>query len=487
MNSPSSKFPSPNFIKKQLFTKMNKNLLQKQQNKKNPSGPLKKKGQVKMKVPKLVLVKSNKKNNNSSALSVIKETKSEPLVKSYSMLKDKPDYSYQKDGSVILTNTEMLISITTATTVNSVPNGFNLIAFPVNAGLKSTFPFLSSIASNYVSYDFINLSFGFVSRSNYTQNGLVMFQAEFDPSKGPPENRIEFLNRQGSETQVFKSLVLNLKQKDMKKEKSHYIRIGKLTTSQDIKLYDTAMVYFAYEGTPSTSVIGDIVVKYSVRLLTPYLRIAEKQIKNQETCQGTSNGTITVQQPFGPAMTAASFIGDFVGNFLYTAANTATGGLIGQVISTGKSIAKYITFLTKGSGSTIPDSYNVQVAIPQTNSNSYMFGSNFNSDQIFFINEQDADLVASAYAVANMSAFNNLFLDISSTNVAKVADYTNTVSGISYRYTQFCALAPANSVLRFYNNDTTTTPVVATVGMTDFDGRKLGLLNPNTVQFFGND
>lgn len=452
---------------------MNKNLINNINNNNKKLKNIKKKKII-------VTMKKHKPSINSSkssALSVVKTHKNEPLVVSSTIKKDNPVYKYQKDGSVLFTNTELLFSVTTATTNNNVANGLNIYSLPVNAGLKSTFPFLSSLASNYVSYDFLSLSFGFVSRSNMTNSGLVMFMAEYDPSKGPPENRIELLNRKGVESQVFKNLAYLLNPKDMKKEKSHYIRLGKLMNSQDIKLYDTCTLYFGYEGTPSNTTIGDIVVKYNVRLSTPYLRLSEKQVSTIESTMGTSSGTVTQQQPYGPAMGVANFIGDFVGSLLYTAANTATGGVLGQLISTGKSIFKWITQTTVSSNGSIPDSYAVSVRVPNTNSNNYMGGSNFISGNINFISEDDKDLVAKGYSYANYSDFNNDYTDISSTNAVLISDSVVLVSGIMNRYKTYACAVPANAIIQLYNYDNSSIlPVSASVTMTDFDARKIGLL-----------
>lgn len=207
-----------------------------------------------------------KKNILSNGVVTVKD---EPLVKSTKLSMPSPIFGYNKNGDMKLTHCELINTITTTNDNNSV-NGFTLVGWAVNAGLKSTFPFLSSLAANYKTYKFSSLSFHFIARGNYTRDGAVMFYAEYDPDTQPPENRIEFLNRSNAvENQVFKNTTYALKKKDMEKEKSHYVRLGKVDNIKDLKLYDVANLFFAYEGTPKNTLIGDIFVSYSVTLETP--------------------------------------------------------------------------------------------------------------------------------------------------------------------------------------------------------------------------
>jgi hypothetical protein len=421
-----------------------------------------------MLVPKKRAVLQNKKKALISRPLVV--VKDEPLVKSTSLRMPSPKFTYEKDGSLGLSHCELVSTITTADAVG-VNNGFNVYGYPVNAGLKSTFPFLSSLASNYKSYEFSVLTFAFIARGNYTRDGAVMFYAEYDPDAKPPQNRIEFLNRSNAvEAQVFKNLDYSLKQKDMRKEKSHYIRLGKIEDSSELKLYDTANLFFAYEGTPKDTLIGDIFVCYHCKLLTPTLRLSEKQIIGIESTKGTgpSSGQ-TMSLPFG-AMNLGSFVGDFAGALL----NTATGGLSGQFFTTAKTICKFVSCLFTSNGGYTPNLAALSIGKPATSSDG---GLLVNGDIVHF-NEDDANILSVASNAANETVYSSLFTDITSTNVIALGNYIQD-GGVG-RIQTYGILMPANTIMRIVmvaGGSNLASGPSPTITLTDMDPRKLGLLS----------
>lgn len=447
--------------------------------------------------PKQIKIKLNgkklkiipkKSNNNNKTRTLIKRSspnvivKDEPLVKSTSLKMPSPKFSLGKDGSMILSHCELINSVTTVNT-NDDKNGFNIIGFPVNAGLKATFPFLSSLAQNYKSYEFEQLSFTFIARGNYTRDGAIMFYAEYDPDTQPPENRIEFLNRSNAvEAQVFKNTTYSLKKKDMSKEKSHYVRLGKIDEKSDLKLYDCANLFFAYEGTPKNTLIGDIFVNYTVRLVTPTLRLAEKQVKNIESTKGTgfSSGQ-TMTNPFGgtAGLTAGNFVGDFLSGLL----SAATGGLAGQFFSTAKSVCKFIQFLLpQQGGAYTPNDIDLQLSVPKS---SYEYNKTLKEGFVMFINEDDEDLLYTAANCSSETDYTNKFLDITSTNVKAIS---NGVNGVTTDKIQtFAVVWPPNAILRckMVSGGGNIPPgPYPTITITDYDGRKSGEIDPSLVQFF---
>jgi hypothetical protein len=434
----------------------------------------------------LVLIKPKKKNlrllaSKRGILKNVVSVKDEPLVKSTKILMPSPKFNYTKDGSLGLTHCELISSITTSSTHDN-NNGFNVLGWPINAGLKATFPFLSSLAQNYKSYEFLSLTFSFVARGNYTRDGAIMFYAEYDPDTAPPENRIEFLNRSNAvEAQVFKNTDYSLKPKDMRKEKSHYVRLGKVDEKSDLKLYDTANLFFAYEGTPKETLIGDIFVSYNCVLSTPTLRLAEKQIKSIESCKGTGNASgQSMTNPFGGSagLTAGNFVGDFLSGLL----NAATGSFAGQFFSTAKSVCKFVQCLfTKNSGAFTPNDVALSVGIPKTN-NEYL--SYLTDGNLMIINEDDEDILYKAANAADQTTYDNLFTDITSTNSVLIQ---NAVNGSSERVMSWAVIMPANAVMRLVSlagGSNLAPGPFSTITFSDLDARKTGEINGLNVQFF---
>lgn len=337
---------------------------------------------------KLKVRPKTKKGNNLSKVVVVKN---EPLLKSTELKMQSPVFNYNKDGSLVMTHIELIDTITSAKSTSGT-NGFNIVGYHVNAGIKSSFPFLHALAQNYKTYEFSNLSYSYIARGNYSKDGAVMFHAEYDPSVSPPENRIEFLNRSNAvEAQVFKNITYSLKNKDMKKEYTHYVRIGPLNDDQDVKLYDVANIWFGYEGTSPSTILGDIFVTYTVKLSTPTVRLAEKQIKSIESNIGTTPiaNSATVEKPFGD-LNPGSFVGDFLGSLL----DTATGGLSGLFFTTAKTVLKTISMFLPNNQTPLlagpVSNHAISIAVPKGNSYIYK------SDEKMVLAEGDSDILQSA-------------------------------------------------------------------------------------------
>lgn len=405
-------------------------------------------------------------------------SENEPLVVSRSIKMSSPKYEYGGKGSVILKHTELLATVTSNNKGENV-NGFNIIGIHVNAGLNKSFPFLSSLAYNYKSFEFNKLQYCFVSRCPTITTGAVMMYAEYDPSVSPPENRIEFMNRSNAEeVQVFKNLNYPLNKKDMKKEMSHYIRLGTLAKDQDIKLYDVATFWFGYEGTPKQTLLGDIFVQYEAVLQTPTLRLAEKQIKGIETCKGLCPVTdsATEKAPFGPLLAAGSFVGDFVGSLLNTAFNTATGGFAGQIFSTGKTIFKLISaFLPKKVNDT-PDTLDLQVSVAHYNYD----GFNIKGEDFLILDEDSGDFLYELNNALDQDAIDKIAIDITATNSIKSLDAVDVYGA---RFVQWMVAVPQGGVFRIQHPSGSTKFAGGkpTVDISDLDARKINLLSNNTL------
>jgi hypothetical protein len=399
-----------------------------------------------------------------------------PLTKSRKLVVPKPMRGFDpKTGDLMVTYTELVTTLTSITTTNGLATGFNMYIFHVNPGLKSSFPFLSSMAANYTDYRFAKLELIFVPRGNVTRDGNIAMSAEFNSDAKPPESRKELLIRKNAvETQVFQTCVLTCDGSDMAKENAHYIRLQKLSPSANMKLYDAALLYYSYEGVPSNTLLGDIFVTYTVRLITPKFREAEKQIASIESNIGMATaGTATANLPLG-AMTAASFIGDFIGVGL----STLTGGLSGQFFSTAKSVLKLITglFPPAAGGYSNP----VGLTIGARAGNTYSSNSNL----IDFIEEDDSDILNYAVNSASLVVFNQNFTDLTSGNVFQYGSSIDQTT--SYTTRQWAVAWPANTVLRVFTAAVGNGPSVLapSISFTDYDPVKTGNLPVNGLLQF---
>lgn len=421
----------------------------------------------------VVSQKTKKRSNNSSKkvnvgigayknkVSFIKSQKI-PLAYSNSTKMISPKVMYQGDGNICISNQELITEVKTLTSTQSV-NDFNLLVFHVNPGLASVFPWLSSMARNYVSYQFDMLELIYVPRNTVTVPGSAMIYAEYDPSASRPENRKDFLNRKNAEeVQVFKQMDFKADQKDLHKEKTHYVRVAPPPSGQDIKLLDTCIFYFAYQGTTPATVIGDLFWRYKLKLMTPTLHIGRNQITNVESCIGTSvANSATATLPLG-VMQAAQFVGDFTGVLL----NTVTGGLAGNIFSTGKAILKIIqSFLPATALAAAPSSLVLRVYVPKTSTDDL--------SGLAIVSEDDFDIMTSFYNSYVAGTLASNFIDLTSQN--SIALYDTLGSG-NQRVQLWALAAPANSIIQFVSSGSSVPTGSPTLNIGDYNPIKTGLL-----------
>lgn len=167
-------------------------------------------------------------------------------------------------------------------------NTFTSSQYSVNPGLFQTFPFLSSIASNFQEYSFKGLVFEFkttsatslVSGTN-TAMGSVMLAAQYRSDAPAFTSKAQLLNEMWSvDTVPSSDAILPIECAPGESPMSNqYVRTGNLT-SGDVKLYDLCTVTYATAGgqTGQTNVIGELWVSYDIELRKPQVSVISNQL-----------------------------------------------------------------------------------------------------------------------------------------------------------------------------------------------------------------
>lgn len=159
----------------------------------------------------------------------------------------------------------------------STNNDFSIAAtIPLNPGLSSSFPWLSSTARNYESYRVSALKVEYIPVCPTTTVGKVSMMIDYDCVDEPPTNNTQLQNSAGSvATQVWSNVNLFAEPEQMNKAyKSRYIRAGLAPPNTDLKTYDMGNLYVCIEGNSSAGTMGDLFISYDITLLTPQLNIA---------------------------------------------------------------------------------------------------------------------------------------------------------------------------------------------------------------------
>jgi hypothetical protein len=276
-----------------------------------------------------------KKGDNNS---LVVTTEKIPIVYSYNSKQGNPKFGSTRN-SVVITHSEFLFDVTTLAGSGTGFNSFTCAKANINAALPGPFPWLSSVARNFVNYKFRKLSFTFRPMSATTTPGVLMMVADPDPAQPNIENKVDFLNRKGATTGCpYKLFTYNCLVGDINKEKSYYARVGQLPTNSDIKLADCCAFFMAYQGTPVNTLIGELHVSYTVELSVPVMFVSRNQISNIETWTANGSGTVSNNFPLGNTFG----VGNIVGEFLSKGWKYLTGGSLDHIFQSSKSIAKVI-------------------------------------------------------------------------------------------------------------------------------------------------
>jgi len=224
----------------------------------------------------------------------------------------------------------------------------------VNPGVGGSFPFLSSIASNFSEYKFKGLVFEFKSssadalNSTNTALGTVMMSAQYRADSAPPTNKVVMLNEmwstdgKPSENQ-FLPVECAPKESPLSVQ---YIRSGPVATTQDAKFYDLATVYVATNGSQATATVGELWCTYDVELYKPVM--AENAGPMASNSYAYAAELCTTTLPLGVQVRSADYgIGCSVS---HPSANT--GRLTFPTMSVGQRI--FVSFMySSGTSSTI--------------------------------------------------------------------------------------------------------------------------------------
>jgi len=154
--------------------------------------------------------------------------------------------------------------------------GFNNSSFPLNPGMSTTFPWLSTIAQNYQEYRIHGLIFEFrplitdfitggapgvvVMATNYNADApmftskVAMENSEYAVAVKPTNGLIH-----GIECAVPVTTI-----------PQRYVRTGSVPTGQDLRLYDYGNFQFATQNNPVQN-LGELWVSYCVEFFKPVL------------------------------------------------------------------------------------------------------------------------------------------------------------------------------------------------------------------------
>jgi hypothetical protein len=271
----------------------------------NNSGPAK--GGPSAKVNKSAKAKNKNKNKNNQqkgGFSKIQNPKGVGIAQTRTFMSVAPVTQHLPNGDIIVKHREFISD------VGSTSLLFNSVTYALNPGLPGTFPWLSTIANSFESYQFQSLDFRYETQSGTTTAGRILLGVDYDASDEAPTTKAQVMAYESSvSSAVWSDCDHKSLKKNLSKQKSFFVRRGALSANQDIKLYDVGNLYVCSQALGIANSYGELYVDYVVKLSTPQIGKIGVGGSIYGVFSGTSNAA-----PFGTS----------TGNLPATVASTGT-------------------------------------------------------------------------------------------------------------------------------------------------------------------
>jgi len=184
-----------------------------------------------------------------------------------------------RDGCVTIRHKEYVMDVVSAASNGTSP--FNIVAtLPINPGLPSTFPWLSTLADSFTEYQLSGLVFYFKSTSGALSTtqalGEVIMAANYNVLAPVFTTKAQMLNEVFSTSKVpSEDAIMPIECEPGQTPISQmYVRSGAVPTGQDARFYDWGSFTIATQGQTNGNAnvtLGELWVSYQVDFFKPQL------------------------------------------------------------------------------------------------------------------------------------------------------------------------------------------------------------------------
>jgi len=220
---------------------------------------------------------------------------------------------------------------------SSTAKAFSIASYSLNPGQVSTFPWLASIAAQYEQYRIKGMVFEFKSMSSDALNstntalGSVILATQYNASSPAFTNKQQMENYEyGQSCKPSQSVVHGIEcLRSATPVDELYVRIGPVTSGQDIRVSDLATFYIATVGMQGTSVnLGELWCSYDIEFYKPNLESTGGTLDYYHLPMTTTNITTTSYwgTSIGTPYTQGNLAGVTISNTVITFPSSITSG-----------------------------------------------------------------------------------------------------------------------------------------------------------------
>jgi len=256
---------------------------------------------------------------------------------------------HRNDQTIVVRHKEFIGELTGSTTF------VNKFSLPINPGISTTFPWLSTVAAQYSEYRVRGMVYHYVPTSGMSVAstnpalGSVMFQTSYRANEAVPVNKVEMMNEYWATEGRPCDEICHPIECDPKENPFNvqYVRTGPVAAGDNILMYDLGTTRVCTTGnTTSNAVLGDLWVTYEIELKKPRVTSLDTALARSLTTSGTSADTLNT---FGSAHTdQTTILGAVVQSNNITFPGTLAGDYLVVINYTGLTAASGPSFVASG-------------------------------------------------------------------------------------------------------------------------------------------
>lgn len=155
--------------------------------------------------------------------------------------------------------------------VHSGSAPFRAHHYEINPAQEEMFPWLANVAKMFETYEFMDLSFEFVTMRPTTATGFVAICPDWDAADDNSTlTKAEFLAFEDSvRGPIWENVVCTASRHNLKRGDTHFTRAAVAPSGTDIKTYDIGQVDVLVYDSGGTVTVGELWVSYDILLSTP--------------------------------------------------------------------------------------------------------------------------------------------------------------------------------------------------------------------------
>lgn len=184
--------------------------------------------------------------------------------------------------------------------INGTVNFFNLASLgsgfdtTINPGNADLFPFLSTLAQQYQKYYIHSLKFSYQPACSASTDGTVVLAVDYEPDDPPSGSKTAMMAKpRAQRTAPWQERSMSANASLLMNNAAKYVAASGAARPDGTSQYDAGNFEIATSGMAATTAIGELVVEYSISLLSPTILASSIGAPPESSCVSFLSATAT--------------------------------------------------------------------------------------------------------------------------------------------------------------------------------------------------